>query len=750
VDARTTRDSTPELTGTVNAPNAAVTVTVGGADYAAVNHGDGTWTLADDTVAALADGTYNVTVTASINGLENTDKTVNELKVDTMAPVVAIHPMDPTSDTRPEITGTVSDPNAAISVAVNGESYAAVNNGDGTWTLAGGTILALDEGTYDVVVTARDVAGNEGTAEGTLEIQMPPVVTVHSLTTNQTRPELTGTVDDPEATITVNVHGADYDAVNNGDGTWTLAGETVAALAEGTYDVIVTATDPAGNEATDSTVNELVVDTTAPRSVTINKVGPTNDTSPRLTGTVSDASAKVTVSVGARLYNAVNNGDGTWTLADNVIDNLPEGTYDAVVTATDAAGNSRTDETTEDIIIETSAPVVTVAPLTTTYTSPELTGTINDPDATVDVLLNGTTYTAVNNGDGTWTLEAGIISGLSTGTYGLAVSAVDVYGNVGTDTTLDELRIRAQTTVTMDGDSVRTVYYQDPDGTKVRIRLNRTPSRPGLVSLSFASNSLITVRYNKRRNTAWVECDAGALLTSLSVLADTYYLGIYTAGGFVKGATLNGISGSAVLYTLNARWITLLDGGINMPDGAIRSLSLRSIRGGDVTMFGLPLAAISLKVYESIEGANIHITDGDIRSMAVGKMVNSSVYVGVMGVRDQNGDGVNDLPNAADFRDSHEIKRFTITGYSGAYGNLFVNSNLAADRLGTVSLKNAELENQPDTDGDGEPDEEHEPFGLTANSLRSLSLRQGRTSYRWRNGAWLKQLDPLDLEVRLP
>jgi len=50
-------------------------------------------------------------------------------------------------------------------------------------------------------------------------------------------------VSDPLAAINVNVSGTDYPATNNGDGTWTLADDSIAALLEGTYNVTVTATD---------------------------------------------------------------------------------------------------------------------------------------------------------------------------------------------------------------------------------------------------------------------------------------------------------------------------------------------------------------------------------------------------------------------------------------------------------------------------------------------------------------------------
>ncbi|WP_228253098.1 Ig-like domain-containing protein, partial [Acinetobacter baumannii] len=52
----------------------------------------------------------------------------------------------------------------------------------------------------------------------------------------------------------VNVDGVDYPAVNNGDGTWTLADNTLPALTDGPHTITVTATDAAGNVGNDTAV----------------------------------------------------------------------------------------------------------------------------------------------------------------------------------------------------------------------------------------------------------------------------------------------------------------------------------------------------------------------------------------------------------------------------------------------------------------------------------------------------------------
>ncbi|WP_228141824.1 Ig-like domain-containing protein, partial [Acinetobacter baumannii] len=72
-----------------------------------------------------------------------------------------------------------------------------------------------------------------------------PVVALEEVLTNDSAPALTGAVTDPTATVVVNVDGVDYPAVTNGDGTWTLADNTVPTQADGTQTITVTATDAA-------------------------------------------------------------------------------------------------------------------------------------------------------------------------------------------------------------------------------------------------------------------------------------------------------------------------------------------------------------------------------------------------------------------------------------------------------------------------------------------------------------------------
>ncbi|WP_336944587.1 Ig-like domain-containing protein, partial [Acinetobacter modestus] len=301
----------------------------------ATNNGDGTWTLADNSLAALAEGSYTITVTATdLAGNVGTD--TGTITIDLTPPNAP--DIDPINATDP-ITGT-AEPGSTVTVTFpdGSTAQAATDPVTGAWTVANpGNLVDGDT----VTATATDPAGNISlpATEIVDGDGLPPVVALNDEITNDATPELTGTINDPNASIVVNVNGVDYVATNNGDGTWTLADNSLAALAEGSYTITVTATDLAGNVGTD--IGTITIDLTVP-VVTLTDLS-TNDQTPALSGTIDDPTATVVVNVNGTDYTATNNGDGTWTLADNTLPSLPEANYPITVTATDTAGNVGTD-----------------------------------------------------------------------------------------------------------------------------------------------------------------------------------------------------------------------------------------------------------------------------------------------------------------------------------------------------------------------------------------------------------------------
>lgn len=114
---------------------------------------------------------------------------------------------------------------------------------------------------------ATDAAGNGNTSQiGFFPVTIDntaPVVTVNSLATQDSTPTLTGTVDDPTATVQVTIAGQTKTASIAGSN-WTVNGALFANITDGVYDVLVAGTDDAGNVGNDATTNEVTIDTEAP------------------------------------------------------------------------------------------------------------------------------------------------------------------------------------------------------------------------------------------------------------------------------------------------------------------------------------------------------------------------------------------------------------------------------------------------------------------------------------------------------
>ncbi|RSR68312.1 Ig-like domain-containing protein, partial [Acinetobacter baumannii] len=460
-----TNDSTPALTGTVNDPTATVVVNVDGVDYPAVNNGDGTWTLADNTLPTLADGPHTITVTAT-DAAGNVGNDTAVVTIDTVAPNAPV--LDPINATDP-VSGQ-AEPGSTVTVTYpDGTTATVVAGTDGSWSVPNpGNLVDGDT----VTATATDPAGNTslpGTGTVSADITAP-VVALDDVLTNDSTPALTGTVNDPTATVVVNVDGVDYPAVNNGDGTWTLADNTLPTLADGPHTITVTATDAAGNVGNDTAV--VTIDTVAPNAPVLD---PINATDP-VSGQAEPGSTVTVTYPDGTTATVVAGTDGSWSVPNP--GNLVDGDT-VTATATDPAGNTSLPGT-GTVSADITAPVVALDDVLTNDSTPALTGTVNDPTATVVVNVDGVDYPAVNNGDGTWTLADNTLPVLADGPHTVSVTATDAAGNVGNDTavvTIDTVApnapvldpINATDPVSGQAEPGSTVTVTYPDGTTATV-----------------------------------------------------------------------------------------------------------------------------------------------------------------------------------------------------------------------------------------------------------------------------------------
>ena len=233
-------------------------------------------------------------------------------------------------------------------------------------------------------------------------------------------------------------------------------------VAEGAYLLTLTAAgsgiqDAAGNPLTGDALDAWVMDTTPPGiaittpimgdgQVNLAEVGAV-----LVAGTGADASRSVTVTFtdAGALHTAsrtlTTDEAGNWTLGDGTTADLAaltDGPVTVTASSTDLAGNRGTAEATinKDVV----PPAVSVTRWTTNDATPVVTGTLGD--GVLQIVVNGKTYTV---GDGNltvtntlWALEIPATESLSAGTYDVSATAMDVAGNVGSDTTTNELRIQ--------------------------------------------------------------------------------------------------------------------------------------------------------------------------------------------------------------------------------------------------------------------------------------------------------------------
>lgn len=331
-----------------------------------------------------------------------------------------------TTDTTPTISGTTDvEAPALVSVTVHGQTLTATPSG-GAWSV---TSALLANGTYPVVASVSDGAGNPGSATQQLTVDtLPPAITLDggaTVTTNDPTPTISGTSDVAAGTVVrVAVAGQALNALVQASGVWNVS---PATLPDGTRTVTASVSDPAGNESSAS--QSLTVDTLAPAvTVTGGATALTNDPTPEIAGTAEvPPGTIVTVSLADETLTGPVGGDGTWSVTAAA---LADGPHRVVVQASDPAGNPAS--VTQTLTVDTVAPRVTIgggATATTNDVDPTITGTSDAaPGTTVTVSIAGQTITALVQANGTWNATP---TAVGYGTWAIAAAVADPAGNIG-------------------------------------------------------------------------------------------------------------------------------------------------------------------------------------------------------------------------------------------------------------------------------------------------------------------------------
>ncbi|HAS1742483.1 TPA: Ig-like domain repeat protein [Enterobacter hormaechei subsp. oharae] len=298
---------------------------------------------------------------------------------------------DVTDETRPVFSGK-GEPGDTVTIYDGDEVLGStVIDDEGNWSLK--PEKPLGEGDHSITVTQTDKAGNTSDPSEALEFEVDTTAPAASADvlkitavaddvgdrqgnvasgeiTDDSKPLISGI---GEAGNTVYVYTTDASgkhligsAVVGSDGTWSLTPET--PLTEGLNQLTLETQDPAGNRvagdapsydinlmipiSTQPSINS-VVDNSEPHVGPLQKGDATNDTTPTLSGSAAPGDIVSILDNGKVIGSVTADSNGKWTFTPDAA--LADGKHTFTVTATDAAGNSRTSGSFP-IVIDTAAP----------------------------------------------------------------------------------------------------------------------------------------------------------------------------------------------------------------------------------------------------------------------------------------------------------------------------------------------------------------------------------------------------------
>lgn len=350
------------------------------------------------------------------------------------------------------VTGT-AEPGSTITLKdANGNVIGTGKTGsDGNFTVSLGTPLINGE---HVTATATDAAGNTSQSATVTapDLTAPDAPTIGSVTddvgpqtgaltngssTNDQRPQLSGTA---EAGSTVTIYDGGIaigTAVVSSNGTWTFTPSV--DLSESTHQITVRATDAAGNTGPASPVFTLTVDLTPPATPTaivltddtgairgtITSGTPTDASKPILAGTGEPGGTITIYDNGVVVGTTTVLPNGTWSIRPD--GPLPDGAHSITVVETDAAGNQSAASAPINFTVDTTPPL---APgnLVVSNDGGSISGTA-EPGSTVTIrdgnVILGTSV-ADSEGNFTLTLTPPKLNGET-----LTANATDAAGNTG-------------------------------------------------------------------------------------------------------------------------------------------------------------------------------------------------------------------------------------------------------------------------------------------------------------------------------
>ncbi|HDL6616629.1 TPA: Ig-like domain-containing protein [Yersinia enterocolitica] len=460
-----------------------VTVTLNGHNYKTQVQSDGSWslTIPSADLLLLGDGPLAGGVKVSVtdaagnesHDITNLNVAINALPTLTLAPLFGDNILSVGEiSANATLTGSCSNlaVGTAVVVSIGGKNYSGSVTSNGVWSvnISAAALQSLNDGMTKVTVSATDAdSGNKASASVDLDILIHnvPNITLPALpfgdgylnkleaAASQILTGNTGATGSGQ-TITLKIDGVTYPATVALDGTWicALPAGALNGLTDGSHTISITVTDRVGNSDTESvTFNSALNISPAPTFDVGPIIGGILNAAEAAaggqltgsTGIVGDKLQQVTVTINGTGYAATVTADGKWTLtlSPDVLQALPEGTWDVTVTAKDAAGNSGSLTSQVEVLTHNLPHPTLVLPFGD--------GVLNHAEALLGQTLSGSTgvtgvgqqvaisidgkfvQTITANPDGSWSLPllTGLLAGLANGPHTIGIKVTDRGGN---------------------------------------------------------------------------------------------------------------------------------------------------------------------------------------------------------------------------------------------------------------------------------------------------------------------------------
>ncbi|MDN0087059.1 Ig-like domain-containing protein [Yersinia nurmii] len=485
-----------------------VSLTIGGVTLEATVGSNGKWslTIPSAQLGNLSDGLVQLDlVLTDANG--NTTNKVVDLNVlshllpsfGTSSPVFGLDGILSAAEalTTQTLSGVINNvaPGALVTVAVGSTLLYTTVGAGGAWSinLLPALLGGLQDGSLQIGISVKDVAGNIVNSALNLNVLTHnlPSITLNpifgdgilNLAEVSLGQVISGVTKNLPVGSTVNIMfgSTPLSAIVGADGTFSVPvpGGVLSALTNGTVNVTANAIDAAGNPT--SSTGVLNVSVTLPQITLPVLFGDgalsLADTAVAqlISGTVSGVATgtQVKVSLGGKDFFGVTaaNGSFNMTLQPADLKALADGNLSAVVSVTDAAGNTGTASGPLNVIIN-NVPKLILNPifgdgllsqadslLPQIISGQVVNGVVGSQ---VQVTVGATTLYATVGTDGIWSLPVlpGILSGLLDGTQNISVSLTDSVGNTSSASGSVKVQIHALPTLTVQpifGDGVLSV-----------------------------------------------------------------------------------------------------------------------------------------------------------------------------------------------------------------------------------------------------------------------------------------------------